>query len=68
VAVPALIVALDDRDSAVRQVAAWGLEQIGTPDAVAAVEAWRQGQQGGSDTTSPAAVSFGQPATAQNTG
>lgn len=41
-AVAPLIAALGDADEVVRQSAAWALERIATPEALAAVEAWRE--------------------------
>jgi HEAT repeat protein len=43
-AVPGLTEALSDRYPEVQQTAAEALEKIGTPEALAAVEAWRAQQ------------------------
>lgn len=48
-AVPALTEALHDSDAGVRKMAAEALEKIGTLEARAALEAWRQSQQKGRD-------------------
>jgi HEAT repeat protein len=44
--VSGLIEALDDQTYVVCEAAAQALRQIGTPEALAAVEAWRASQEG----------------------